>query len=578
MPSPFRMKAVRLAQLEIQFTRASNVVPLPEGAIIEFGIKAKDKTDTDALVYCNTFSATAGGFYAATVNMASVTLEAALGIGDGNTANDKRSPVEFAGEVGWSIDGENVFSSQTFPVFVETPVLSGGSPTLYNPVHYPVLDGNVLHFVRGDGTLGTASGGGGLTTLTTYTGNIGTSEAPAGNIYGTFIGDGNGLTNLNPNAFNASNWNGCSIGTNDAPMDTITAWHVIGRGDGSFVGDGSGLTNVAASSITTASGFYIVEQDGQLYSNVMVGHIGTEGNSIGDVYASRLYGDGSGLTGIAPDLANYTGNIGWSYAPMGDVYATDFYGDGSGLTGVGGGSSDLSSYAGDIGGDGTPAGNIYGTFHGDGSSMVCGYAYTSGGAAVAQVGFNDFFSSITNYNSMDVGGSGSINSLTANYFYGDGSGLTNVGGGGGTDVSSWGDPQVSGFGPVFGNTSGTYFDEYGIAAVARVAQTAENAGSAANAGSNFNDFFWNYGGQNIGTVGTPVDNFYGTIGDSDNWCANAFITNIEGGKITADQYFTCYTGMALPDPAQTGSICYSRHAGGHFYGLTDDGWKQLDNA
>ena len=168
-----------------------------------------------------------------------------------------------------------------------------------------------------------------------------------------------------------------------------------------------------------------------------------------------------------------------------------------------------------------------------------------------------------------------LGTIYAGSFVGDGSGLTGVGSG--TDLSSWGDPQVSTLGPVFGNTSGVYFDEYGIAAVAHIAQTAEDAGNAANASSSFNDFFWNYGGQYIGTLGTPVGNVYTTcIGDSDHFIPSVFSDYIKANRINS-QSFVCYTAMTLPDSAQCGTIVYSRHAGGHFYGLTDDGWKQLDN-
>ena len=158
MPTPFRMKGASIAQVEIQFTRSAVVVPLPENAAIEFGIKAKGKTDVDPLVYCNTFSPTAASLYAANINLATVPLNTALGINDGNAANDVKSPVEFSGEIGWCIDGTNLFRSQTFSVFIELPVISGGAPALLNPPRYPTLDGNILHFVRGDGVL--AAGGG----------------------------------------------------------------------------------------------------------------------------------------------------------------------------------------------------------------------------------------------------------------------------------------------------------------------------------------------------------------------------------------------------------------------------------
>ena len=68
MPSPFRVKADSTAQIEVQFTREAVVVPLPERSVISFGIKAKDTSDTDPVVHCNAFSATAGSLYAASAS------------------------------------------------------------------------------------------------------------------------------------------------------------------------------------------------------------------------------------------------------------------------------------------------------------------------------------------------------------------------------------------------------------------------------------------------------------------------------------------------------------------------------
>ena len=401
--------------------------------------------------------------------------------------------------------------------------------------------------------------------------------------------------------------------------------------------------------------------------------IGSAGYPLAGVYANYFEGDGSGLWGIPPNMNGYTGNIGESYSPVGAIYATSIYGDG-------------------------------------GAGLTAAYAYTSGGAQVAQQQFNNFFSSITNYGSMDIGQSGgAIQNVYAQYFYGDGSGLTNVGGGG--DVSSWGPPDIGSLGPVFGNTSGNFFDPDGHVGFAGHSGFAANSpndffpfytrlnfdfGEASNplgtvyansfvgdgsgltnvgsgdfssytgdigqyyapagaiyayyfygdgsaltnvpsngpslgyqnlgssgapcavvyadnlnvgnfvltntspapetAGSvyfNGTDFLgydganWkafsggampdlsDYGG-NIGTYSTPAGSFYGTVGDSDHFNASAFVTYIEAERVAA-QNFTVYTAMTLPTETFTGSIVYSRHAGGHFYGLTDDGWKQLDN-
>ena len=696
-PAPFRLKAASIAQVEVQFTRASSPVPLPAASVIEFGLKAKGQSDSELLVYSNAFSATSGTLYAANVNCATVPLETALGIGDGDTTNDKAA-VEFAGEVSWSIDGANAFRSQTFPVFVDAPVISSGAPALYMPPRYPVLDGNTLHFVRGDGTMAAAPVGGGITlpnpvnanvaylgngtwglpNLAGYTGNIGNTEVHAGsiyatlfgnvgsetemtaNIYGNHFGDGSGLTMLNPNSLNSNAWNGVAIGSNDLPLDTITAWHFVGCGSPCFEGDGSGLTNLPGFDIAGAA----------ILAN-------SANFALNEFFANQTGGD-----------------IGFSNQPYNTVYAYSFVGDGSGLTNVSGGSTDLSSYTGNIGNWNAWAGTIYATsFVGDGSSMTAGYAYTSGGAALAQVAFNDFFTPTTNWTTMDLGQSGqSLGTVYANYFVGDGSGLSNVGGG--TDLSAWGTPDIAGLGPVFGNQNGFYFDAQGNVGFAGHSAIATNVpndffpwyarqnqdfgesslplgtvyansfvgdgsgltniggssdlsgytGDIGNSGSRagelycqtlhsydihaegsnvyagrgiFSDYvvlpslnycpeaggiYFNattgefygcngseqvpFGGVpdlstysgNIGGIWSPVGNIYTTcIGDSDHWIPNIFSESIEAGTIYADEYFVCYPGMTLPSPAPCGTICYSRHNGGHFYGMTDDGWKQLDS-
>ena len=226
--------------------------------------------------------------------------------------------------------------------------------------------------------------------LTTYTGNFGTVNAPAGNIYGTFVGDGSGLTALNPNSFNASNWNGVDIGSVNYPYGTVYA--------SGFVGDGSGLTNV----------------------------------------------------GGASDLANYTGNIGWQYAPMGAIYATTISGDG-------------------------------------GAGLTAAYAYTSGGASAGMVDVNAFFSPTTNWSAMNLGGEGSrLGTVYANYFAGDGSGLTNVGGGGSNTTSDF----------------DTFF--------------AEMMGTT-------------YGGMNVG-ISTPLNEVHANsfFGDGSNLAMSEGIARIEG--------------------------------------------------
>ena len=447
-PSPFRLKTASIAQIEIQFTRAAVPVLLPVGSGIQFGVKAKGVTSGDPLIYANDFSAVAGHLYVSNVNCATEELATALA-----TSND------FVGEVGWDIGATGLFRSQTFPLLVEAAVVSGGAPTLFQPVRYPVLDGNILHFLRGDGTLAAVSAGGGITlpnpingnlaylgngtwglpNLATYTGNIGTEQVNAGNIYGTFIGDGSGLTALNPNSFNASNWNGVDIGSNDAPVSSVTAWHFVGRGSLCFEGDGSNLTNVEAIS---------------------------------------LYLDG-GRTFA------YSGDDGSGWASSLGITAPFFTGDilNANFNGIA-----LSSFINSS--DGTVN-----------NALTAGYANTAG---ASQFDFNTFFG--IGWGTQDIG---SVNypygTMYANSFVGDGSGLTGL--------------------------------------------------------------------------STPdLSSYTGAVGNSDYWCSNVFANSIEVGDIRVDGSIKLYTAMALPSDAFIGTIFYSRHDGGHFYGFTDDGWKQLDNA
>lgn len=134
-PSPLRVKAASFVPLEIAFTRGTQPVRLPEDAVIEVGLKARGRPDSKLLVYHTGFAAIAETLYGAVINCASAELHAALGIGDGDTANDKVS-VDLSGEIGWTA-GDQHFRSQTFPVVAEAPVVSSDSPAPLVPPNYP---------------------------------------------------------------------------------------------------------------------------------------------------------------------------------------------------------------------------------------------------------------------------------------------------------------------------------------------------------------------------------------------------------------------------------------------------------
>jgi len=85
-------------------------------------------------------------------------------------------------------------------------------------------------------------------------------------------------------------------------------------------------------------------------------------------------------------------------------------------------------------------------------------------------------------------------------------------------------------------------------------------------------------GGNLTSLPVPdLSGYTGNIGTSDFNLPNIFALNACFGQLEVDGNVSISAGASLPSPASVGTICYSRHAGGHFYGMTDDGWKQLDS-
>lgn len=130
-PSPLRIKAASSVPLKVAFTRGNQVVRLAEDAALEIGLKIKGKFDAPLLVYRAGFDAVAENLYEAVVNCATVELHNALGIGDGDTGNDKPT-LDLSGEIGWS-SGSQHFRSQTFPVIAEAPIV----PSVPSLVEFP---------------------------------------------------------------------------------------------------------------------------------------------------------------------------------------------------------------------------------------------------------------------------------------------------------------------------------------------------------------------------------------------------------------------------------------------------------
>jgi len=135
-PSPLRFKGGCFNPVEIGFTRGSQSVPLPDGAVIEFSIKPKNQWTGGLLAYLNTFTPAAGNLYSGSLNCASSALLSALGLSDQVPANDV-AQVDASAEVTWSFDGQK-FRSVTFSVTIESPLTDDLPVATPNPELYPL--------------------------------------------------------------------------------------------------------------------------------------------------------------------------------------------------------------------------------------------------------------------------------------------------------------------------------------------------------------------------------------------------------------------------------------------------------
>jgi len=61
-PSPLRIKAGAFVPVEVAFTRGTQSVSLPEGAVIEFALKMRGQWTGGLLAYLDVFAAAAGIF------------------------------------------------------------------------------------------------------------------------------------------------------------------------------------------------------------------------------------------------------------------------------------------------------------------------------------------------------------------------------------------------------------------------------------------------------------------------------------------------------------------------------------
>ena len=135
-PSPLRFKAGCFNPVEVTFTRGSQSVPLPDGAVIEFALKPRNQWTGGLLAYLNAFTPGAGSIYTGSLNCASVAMLRALGLSDEVPANDIAN-LDASAEVTWSFGGQK-FRSATFSGTVEAPLTDERPVATPDPERYPL--------------------------------------------------------------------------------------------------------------------------------------------------------------------------------------------------------------------------------------------------------------------------------------------------------------------------------------------------------------------------------------------------------------------------------------------------------
>jgi len=318
-------------------------------------------------------------------------------------------------------------------------------------------------------------------------GNVVSALAVSGNVTAPYLfGNGSQLTgvvtslggnlaaNINTGTYSLYSSNG-AVKVDDALSVTgtvITTGGVLSGGPiattanvtaNYFIGDGSQLTNLPAGNYSNANvAAYLPTYTG----NVAAGNV----SAIGNITGNYLIGDGSQLTNlpvgnysnanVAAYLPTYTGNVSaGNVSAAGNIRGSYFVGNGSQLTGI---SASLS---------GNLSGNINTGIYN---------LFSSNGAVVVNDGLSVTGTVTTSGGILSGGPIATTANVTANYFIGDGSQLTNL------PAGNYSNANVAAYLPTYtGNVSANYFVGNGSTLTsivgANVTGTVANATYALNA-------------------------------------------------------------------------------------------------
>ena len=425
---------------------------------------------------------------------------------------------------------------------------SGTDTVSISLVNNPVFSGNIS---AGGNIIGSNIN----TVNLSLSGNVVSALAVSGNVTAPyFFGNGSQLTgvltsisgnlsgNINTGIYNIYSSNG-AVKVDDTLSVTgtvITTSGVLSGGPiattanvsaNYFIGDGSQLTNLPVGNYSNANvAAYLPTYLPTYTGNVAAGNVSATGNITGNY----LIGDGSQLTNlpvgnysnanVAAYLPTYTGNVAaGNVSATGNIQGSYFVGNGSQLTGI---SASLS---------GNLSGNINTGIYN---------LFSSNGAVVVNDGLSVTGTVTTSGGMLSGGPIATTANVTANYFVGDGSQLTNL------PAGNYSNANVASYLPTYtGNVSANNFigngatltsitgaNVSGTVANAVYATTANTAAFATNsAQATYATVANSVAGANvIGTVATAtLANTATTAGTAQYVTANAQANITSVGVLTS---------------------------------------------
>ena len=301
-PATLRIKAGAFVPVVIAFTRGSQTVSLPSGAVVEFSLKPRNQWTGGLLAYLNQFNLSAGNLYTGDLNCSSASLLGALGLSDSTPLNDLPQ-LDANAEVTWSIGGEK-FRSNTFPVTVESPVTDDNPVATPDPELYPLPAAIALK-----------------------------TDLPV------FATSADAVAGIRPDVvmspLDVSDWFNAKLPENSGvALLGDDSWGLpdLSNYTGSLSGDGTGLYNLSAQRVNSPWGASIYDVgfgdwqvDGSLNANWFTGAFNGDGSQLQNVYAQHADSADWASSSQSANSA-YADNLGYQLFGAGNIQSNFFGG------------------------------------------------------------------------------------------------------------------------------------------------------------------------------------------------------------------------------------------------------------